>query len=200
MPKPERQRAPATTRNREPILEVMRRVLPEEGLVLEIASGTGEHAAWFSARLPELAWQPSDVSDAALESIEAWREEGSAKLRAPIRLDVRSDPWPVDEAQAIVNINMIHISPWEACKGLLRGAGRVLAPDGPLLMYGPYRLAGRHTAPSNESFDASLRERNPEWGVRNLDDVVAEAERNGLAFSEKVAMPANNFTVLFRRA
>ena len=194
-----RQSAPATARNRQPILEVMRRVLPGEGLVLEIASGTGEHAAFFSAHFPELVWQPSDVSASALASIEAWRKEGSAQLRPPLRLDVRDDPWPVESAQAIVNINMIHISPWEACLGLMEGARRVLAPGGLLLLYGPYRVGGRHTAPSNEAFDASLRERDPAWGVRDLDVVAAEAERRELAFSEKVAMPANNFTVLFRR-
>ncbi|MBW2274383.1 MAG: DUF938 domain-containing protein [Deltaproteobacteria bacterium] len=197
MSKPARQSAPATTRNRQPILDVMRRAFPKEGLVLEIASGTGEHAAFFSASFPELVWQPSDASAGALASIEAWRDEGSANLRTPIALDVRDDSWPVTEAQVVVNINMIHISPWEACCGLMRGAGQALGPGGLLLTYGPYRLGGRHTAPSNESFDASLRERDPEWGVRDLDAVVTEAEQHGLALREKVAMPANNFTLLF---
>ena len=203
MPRPDpstmRQNAPATTRNREPILGVMRRFLPARGFVLEIASGTGEHAAYLSAHFPELVWQPSDVSAGALASIEAWREEGSAQLLAPIRLDVTDDPWPVDEVQAVVNINMIHISPWEACRALMRGAGQILAPGGLLLTYGPYRLGGQHTAPSNEAFDASLRERDPAWGVRDLEDVIAEAESCGLVFEERVAMPANNFTVIYRR-
>jgi len=199
-----RRSAPATARNRQPILEVMRRVftseqLPPASLVLEIASGTGEHAAYFSASFPELVWQPSDANADALAIIEAWRPEGSAKLCAPLLLDVMAEPWPLSEAQAVVNINMIHIAPWEACRGLMRGAGRVLAPGGLLLMYGPYRLAGQHTAPSNESFDASLRERDPDWGIRDLDAVVAEAEQAGLALREKVAMPANNFTLLFSR-
>ena len=203
-----RRSAPATARNRQPILEVMRRVftceqLPPASLVLEIASGTGEHAAFFSASFPELVWQPSDASADALASIEAWRPEGSAKLCAPLLLNVTAEPWPLSEAQAeaqaVVNINMIHIAPWEACLGLMRGAGRALAPGGLLLMYGPYRLAGQHTAPSNESFDASLRERDPAWGIRDLDAVVAEAEQAGLALREKVAMPANNFTLLFSR-
>jgi hypothetical protein len=199
-----RRSAPATARNRQPILEVMRRVftreqLPPASLVLEIASGTGEHAAFFSASFPELLWQPSDANADAVASIEGWRPEGSAKLCAPLLLDVMADPWPVAEAQAVVNINMIHIAPWEACRSLMRGADRVLTAGGLLLMYGPYRLAGQHTAPSNESFDASLRERDPAWGIRDLEAVVAEAEQSGLALREKVAMPANNFTLLFTR-
>jgi len=194
-----RRHAPATARNREPILDVLRRVLPQQGLVLEISAGSGEHAAFFSAAHPDLDWQPSDLDPEALESIDAWRSEGSERLHSAIRLDTTEDPWPVPHADAIVNINMIHIAPWAACQGLMRGAGRILPPGGVLFMYGPYKLEGRHTAPSNEAFDESLRGRNPSWGVRDLDEVIAEASANGLDFIERIAMPANNQSVVYRR-
>jgi len=195
-----RRHAPATERNREPILAVMRRYFPERGLVLEISSGTGEHAAFFSRSFPELIWQPSDLDPASLESIDAWRSDGSPNLRPPIQLDACEDDWPIDSADIVVNINMIHISPWSSCQGLMRGAGRVLGEGGLLYLYGPYRIDGRHTAPSNQAFDASLQERNPEWGVRDLGDVISEAKARGLAFVEKVEMPANNYSLIFRRS
>lgn len=194
-----RRYAPATARNRDPILAVLRRILPEQGLVLEVSSGTGEHAAYFSRAFDALRWQPSDVDPGALESIEAWRSDGSEQLRAPIQLDASADLWPIDAADAVVNINMIHISPWSACEGLMRGAGRILPEGGILFLYGPYRVADVETAASNQAFDASLRERDPAWGLRDAETVRAEAERHGLVFEQRVDMPANNFSLIFRR-
>jgi SAM-dependent methyltransferase len=192
--------APAVARNRDPILQVLRRVLPAHGLVLEIASGTGEHAVHFARALPGIVWQPTDPDAAALRSIAAWREQaGLPNLRPPLEFDVTANTWPVERADAVVCINMIHISPWRSAEGLVAGAGRVLGPGGVLFLYGPYKEDGRHTAPSNEAFDADLRARNPEWGVRDLGDVIALAASHGLDFAERVAMPANNLSVVFRR-
>lgn len=197
-PGPRALHAPATARNRDPILEVLLRVLPPAGLVLEVASGTGEHAAWFAPRLPALSWQPSDPDAVARDSIEAWRQAANAgNLLPPLDLDVRRWPWPVDRAEAVVAINMIHISPWQATEGLLRGAATLLGPGAPLVLYGPFRREGRHTAPSNEAFDADLRMRDPSWGVRDLEAVTEAAEAFDLV--EVVAMPANNLTVVLRR-
>ena len=194
------QTAPAVARNRDPILAVLRRVLPPQGTVLEIASGTGEHAVHFAGALPGMTWQPTDPDAAALRSIAAWRETARLpNLLAPLALDVTSAVWPVQRADAMACINMIHISPWRAAEALMAGAAKVLAPGGVLFLYGPYQEGGAHTAPSNEAFDVSLRARNPEWGVRDLDDVKALAEREGLDFVERVAMPANNLSVVFRR-
>jgi SAM-dependent methyltransferase len=196
-----RQHAPATLRNREFILDVLRSILPERGLVLEIAAGTGEHASFFAERLPGLVWQPSDVAPVALASIEAYRTEaGCDNLRPPLALDVCSDEWPLAEpAHAIVCINMIHIAPWAACAGLVRGAARALRPGGALYLYGPFRIGG-FTAPSNEAFDLSLRARDPAWGVRDLDEVTALAADSGLAQELVIPMPANNHSVVLRRA
>lgn len=192
--------APATERNREPILAVLREVLPPTGTLLEVASGTGQHAAFFARAFPGLVWQPTDLEPEALESIEAWRAEaGLPNLRAPLRLDACADMWPVEAAEAVLCVNMIHIAPWEACQGLLRGAARVLAQGGPLVLYGPYFVEGRPTAPSNLAFDASLRERSPAWGVRELGAVVAEARRHGLELERTVDMPSNNLTVVLRK-
>ncbi len=192
--------APSAERNREPILAVLREVLPSRGTVLEVASGTGQHGAFFARALPHLVWQPTDVEPSALESIEAWRaEEELPNLRAPKVLDVRAPGWPVEAADALVSINMVHISPWEACQGLLRGASRVLPSGGPLVLYGPYFIEGRPTAPSNLAFDASLRERNPTWGVRELGAVTEEARAHGLELERVVDMPSNNYTVVFRK-
>ncbi|HET6582309.1 MAG TPA: DUF938 domain-containing protein [Nannocystaceae bacterium] len=192
--------AAATARNREPILEVLRRVLPATGTVLEIASGTGEHAVHFARNLPALQWQPSDADDDALASIAGWREhEQLANLRAPLRIDVTADAWPIDRIDAIFCANMIHIAPWECALGLLAGAGRHLRAGGVLVTYGPYRIGGAHTAASNERFDADLRARDPSWGVRDLEDVATAAEQHGLHLRERVAMPANNFTLVFDR-
>ncbi len=191
--------APAVARNRDPILTALRRFMPEKGTVLEIASGTGEHVVHFAAALPGLSWQPTDPDDGALASIAAWQERSRLpNLLPPLRLDV-TVPWPVDRADAVVCINMIHISPWRATEALMAGAARVLAPTGVLFLYGPYKEGGMHTAPSNEAFDADLRSRNPEWGVRDLDSVRAMADRYGLACEERIAMPANNLSIVFRR-
>jgi len=188
-------------RNRDPILDVLRRVLPAQGLVLEIPSGSGEHAAFFAKSLPAVSWQPTDMNANALASIAAFRaKSGTSNLLAPMRLDVTSAQWPIDHADAIVNCNMIHISPWAACEGLLAGAERALPAGGALYLYGPYRIDGRHTAPSNEEFDAYLRGQNAAWGIRDLDDVTAFAARHGLTLAETAPMPANNLSVIFRRA
>jgi SAM-dependent methyltransferase len=193
--------APATQRNRAPILAVLERTLPERGLVLEIASGTGEHAVAFAEALPALVFQPSDVDPEALASAEAWRaHSGLANVRPPIALDVHAVPWPLRERpDAILCTNLIHIAPWSACLALLDGASAALAPGAPLVLYGPYREGGAHTAPSNAAFDASLRERDARWGVRDQGEVAAEATARGLDLVEVVAMPANNRTLVFRR-
>jgi len=189
---------PAAERNRDPILAVLRRVLPAEGLVLEVASGTGQHAAWFAAALPDLDWQPSDRDAEARASIAAWCA-GVANVRAPLAIDAARGDWPIVRADALLCINMVHIAPWPATVGLMAGAGRLLDAGAPLVLYGPYRRDGRHTAPSNEAFDLDLRRRDPTWGVRDLEAVAGEAERHGFDLDEVVEMPANNLTVVFRR-
>ena len=195
-----RRSAPHVARNAEPIAEVLREILPGRGLVLEVASGTGEHVVHFARTFPFLAWQPSDPDPAALASIEAWRVEAElANLLPPITLDARAPDWPVAAADAILCINMVHISPWAATAGLLRGAGRLLAAGAPLYLYGAYRQAGVATAPSNDAFDLNLRARDPEWGVRDLEDVAMEAGKNGLGLDRVVPMPANNLSVVFRK-
>lgn len=193
--------APAVARNRDPILAVLQRVLPIRGTVLEIASGTGEHAVHFAAGLSHLTWQPTDPNAEALQSIAAHRASANLpNLLPPLELDASTSRWPLDRADAVVCINMIHIAPWAAAEGLMAGAGRVLAPGGVLYLYGPFKENGGHTAPSNAAFDASLRAQDPQWGVRDLDDVSALARRHGLDLVERVAMPANNLSVVFRRA
>jgi SAM-dependent methyltransferase len=180
---------------------VLERVLPARGLVLEIACGTGEHAVAFAQALPALVFQPSDVDPEALASAEAWRRHsGLANVRPPIALDVHASPWPLRERpDAMLCTNMIHIAPWSACLALFDGASAALAPGAPLVLYGPYREGGAHTAPSNAAFDESLRERDPRWGVRDQDEVAAEAAARGFALEEVVAMPANNRTLVLRR-
>jgi SAM-dependent methyltransferase len=190
--------APAAERNKEPILRVLRQVLPASGLVLEIASGTGQHAVHFAAALPRLTWQPSDPDADARASIEAWRAEtGLPNILAPLALDVRDHPWPIKQADALICINMVHISPWQATLELMSGAARLLGPNGVVFLYGPYRRLGRHTAPSNEAFDSDLRARNSEWGVRDLEAVADVAASHGLALQQVVEMPANNLSVVF---
>jgi hypothetical protein len=193
--------SPATARNRAPILEVLRTRLPANGLVVEIAAGAGEHAVYNAAAFPGLQWQPTDLDDEALESIAAWRADaGLANLLPPLRLDA-ADPerWPVGRADAVIAVNMVHISPWAATEGLLTGAARILPPGGGLFLYGPYLQDDVPTAPSNQAFDESLRARNPAWGLRRLEAVCAAAAERGLALSERIAMPANNLTVVFRK-
>ena len=195
-----RRSAPHVARNAEPIADVLADILPARGLVLEVASGTGEHVVHFARTFTQLLWQPSDAEPAALRSIEAWRAEaGLFNLLPPVSIDARAAEWPVARADALLAINMVHISPWSATAGLMRGAGRLLAEGAPLYLYGAYRRAGVPTAPSNEAFDESLRARNPEWGLRDVDEVVAEAERHGVALDRMVEMPANNLSLVFRR-
>jgi SAM-dependent methyltransferase len=195
-----RRSAPHVARNAVPIAELLRGVLPARGLVLEIASGSGEHVLHFAGEFPGLLFQPSDPEPAALRSIDAWRgEAGLFNLLPAVSLDVRAAEWPVPAADAILCINMIHISPWAATEGLMRGAGRLLAPGALIYLYGPYRQAGIATAPSNEAFDESLRARDPEWGLRDLEDVVGEAGKSGLWLDAVIPMPANNLSVVFRR-
>lgn len=202
-----RQYAPATERNREPILEVLLRVLPANGTILEVASGTGEHAVFFAPRLSPRKWLPSDPNPQSRASIASWRTHFPfSNLYPPLDLDVSASSWPVERALpdfntsplvAIVNINMIHISPWSASLGLMAGASRLLSPGGILYLYGPFKQGG-HTSPSNLAFDESLRARNPEWGVRDLEDVVAAASTQNLTMLETYQMPANNLSVVFQ--
>jgi len=192
--------APATHRNREPILEVLARWLLEPARVLEVASGTGQHAAFFAERLPHLQWQPSDHDRAAIDSIEGWvADTASGNLALPILLDACAEDWPVGEVDAVFNANMIHIAPRKVALGLMRGAGRCLATGGLLMLYGPFKIDGAHTAPSNEAFDRDLRRRDPEWGVRDLEWIAEAAAENGLTLVERNEMPANNQLLVFRR-
>ncbi len=192
--------APAARRNREPLLEVLEKVLPKTGLVLEIASGTGQHCAYFAPRFAALEWQPSDADADMRLSIAAWgREAEGTNLLAPLDLDVHEDPWPVDQAAAVLCINMIHIAPWRSCCALMAGAGRVLDAGGVFVLYGPFRIEGRHTAPSNADFDQSLQSKNPLWGVRDRDEVAGEAAKYGLALEQALEMPSNNLSLIFRK-
>lgn len=195
-----RRHAPSAARNRDPILDVLRRVLPARGRVLEIASGTGEHAIHFARHLPGVDWQPSDPDAESRESIAAWTADaGLANVLAPLDLDITSQHRPPAHADAVVCINMIHIAPWAATEALMSAAARVLPPGGILYLYGPYKRDDRHTAPSNEAFDRDLRRRNAAWGVRDLQEVAAAASRRGLQLRETVQMPANNLSVVFVR-
>ncbi|MEH2042178.1 DUF938 domain-containing protein [Nostoc sp.] len=210
-PQDARKYAPATERNREPILEVLLQVLPESGTILEIASGTGEHAVFFASRLKDYLWLPTDVNPQSRASIISWTEHNVCdNVYAPLELDVREPVWAVENGGfdwlntkpivAIVNINMIHISPWSACLGLMAGAGRILKAGGILYLYGPFKQGGEHTAASNAAFDEYLRTENPEWGVRNLDDVIAVAKAQNLILQQIYQMPANNLSVVFQRS
>ncbi len=207
-----RQFAPATERNREPILAVLQQVLPASGLILEIASGTGEHASFCAPQLAPRYWLPSDVNADALASIQAWQQlTHSDYLLPPIILEVSQSDWPqtVRESEtflgvdasltAIININMIHISPWSATLGLMAGARALLPPGGILYLYGPYQQKGEHTAPSNEAFDEMLKARDPNWGVRHLEEVVVAANNHGLRWQQTIMMPANNLSVVFMK-
>jgi len=195
-----KQSSPSAERNREPIAAVLADWLPERGLVLEVASGTGEHAVYFARRFADLDWQPSDPDPAALTSIEAWRaDSGLANLREPVILDATAATWPVTSAEAVLNINMVHISPWAAALGLLDGAARVLPAGGPLILYGPWIVHGIPTAPSNLAFDADLERRNSAWGLRKVEDFALEAEKRGLLLDDQRAMPANNRMLRFIR-
>lgn len=196
-----RRHAPATARNREAILAVLQRHLPSKGTVLEIASGTGEHVLHFAqASSPDLIFQPTDPDESARASIDAWVASGGVtNVRRALELDATGETWPVTSADAVLCINMIHIAPWAATEGLMHGVARILPPGGVLYLYGPYRFEGRHTAPSNEVFDADLRHRNPEWGVRDVEDVVALATAQGFRSPMIEQMPANNVSLVFQR-
>lgn len=192
--------APAAARNRQPILDVLQPRLPSQGLVLEIASGTGEHIVHYAAARPELTFQPSDPDVDARASVDDWvRTLGLANVRPALEIDVTARTWPVERADAVLCCNMIHIAPWEAAVGLVAGAARLLPPGGLFYLYGPYRRGGRHTAPSNEAFDADLRRRNPAWGVRDLEAVIDLTGAQGFSTPEIVEMPANNLSLLFNR-
>ena len=192
--------APAAERNRQPILEVLARVLPAQGEILEIASGTGQHAAFMAAALPTWTWIASDLDPAHVASIEAYRAETALPNLAPARaLDVCASDWNVPELDAVFSANMIHIAPFACCEGLFEGAARHLRRGGQLIMYGPMKLDGQHTAPSNEEFDADLRRRDPRWGVRDLVELAAIGGRVGLTLRERTPMPANNQCVWFER-
>ena len=191
--------APATLRNRDAILSILRDELPSSGLVLEVASGSGEHAIHFAAALPNLDWQPSDPDPTALASIEAWRRDaGLPNLLAPIQLDA-ANAWPIEMAAAIVCINMVHISPWAATVGLFRGAAKLLRAGAPLILYGPYIEGDVQTAPSNLAFHQSLQDRNPNWGLRDVADVDHVAAQSGFRHTGRAEMPANNLTLIYRR-
>ncbi|ETI65607.1 SAM-dependent methyltransferase [Sphingobium sp. C100] len=195
----DKRHAPATARNRDAIVAVLHDALPSSGLMVEVASGSGEHAVHFAVAFPHLDWQPTDPDPAALASIAAWRADASLpNLNAPLQLDAAGD-WPVSRADAVLCINMVHISPWDATLGLMKGAGALLPPGGLLYLYGPYLRDDVETAPGNLAFDASLKARDPRWGLRRVADVVAAAAVQGLVFDRQVDMPANNLSLLFRR-
>jgi hypothetical protein len=195
-----RRHAPATLRNRDAIADVLRAELPASGTVLEVASGSGEHIVHFAGLFSVLLWQPSDPDPAALTSIAAWaKEHPQSNLRPPLMLDAAAPDWPVTQADAVLCINMVHISPWAATLGLLRSAAQLLPAGAPLILYGPFIQAGVETAPSNLAFDASLRARDPAWGLRAVEDVADTAAREGLRLAAIHSMPANNLAVVLRR-
>ena len=192
--------APATARNSEPLAEVLAEELPDRGLVLEVASGSGEHAVFLARQFPALDWQPSDVDLEALASVDAWAAEAAvANLRPAIALDAAQANWPIAAADAVLCVNMVHISLWSAAVGLFTGAGRILTSGAPLVLYGPFIEPGRETAPSNLAFDQSLKQRNSEWGLRNTADLDALAADHGLRRTARHAMPANNLVLVYRR-
>lgn len=199
-PMPDALFSPAAARNAAPIAELLKRVLPLSGLVLEIASGSGEHAAYFARAMPALVWQPSDPDEAARRSIVAHAgAAGLGNIRSPLAIDATRQPWPVTRVNAVVAINMIHIAPWDATMGLMAGAEATLAEGGVLYLYGPFREDGAHTAPSNAAFDSSLRARNVSWGVRDIEAVTAAGRAHDLHLVERIAMPANNLSLIFHR-
>ena len=192
--------APAAERNREAILAILRTELPEKAMVLEIASGSGEHAVYFASEIPGLSWRPSDPDEDALRSIAAWRSDlGGSNVLPPVQIDASSSDWPIDTADAIVCINMVHISPWEATEGLFAGAAKLLPQGAPIILYGAYLEKHVETAPSNLAFDQSLKARNPRWGLRQTDDVDALADREGFARTARYEMPANNIVLIYRK-
>ena len=194
-----RRSAPAALRNREPIAEVLAEWLPRKGVVLEVASGTGEHAIWFAGHFPDIDWQPSDTHSDALASIDGWREDaGLPNVRKPVLIDASNPDWPIERADAVLNINMAHISPWGASIGLIEGAKRILPVGGALILYGPWLRDDIETVASNLAFDADLKARDPQWGLRRVEDFEAAARARGFVLVESRRMPANNLMLLFR--
>jgi SAM-dependent methyltransferase len=192
--------SPSAERNKEPVAAILRQVLPAQGLVLEVSSGTGQHVVYFAAQMPQLDWQPTEYDEESFVSIGHWlASESPPNVRPPLRLDVHDEPWPVSAAAAVVCMNMIHIAPWSAAKALVAGAAAVLSTGGVLFLYGPYRRGGQHTSPSNAAFDEQLRARNPHWGVRDLEAVAELAAADGFGAPEIFEMPANNLSVVFRK-
>ncbi len=191
---------PAPERNKEPILAVLRDTLPETGTVLELAAGSGQHTAFFAGHFPNLTWQASEPEEEYRRSIQAWiQHDGLTNAPPPMELDTRGEAWPIDSFDAVLCCNMIHISPWESCTGLMAGVGKGLSPGGALIFYGPFSIDGKHTADSNREFDESLKSRDPSWGVRDMADVTALAADYGLAFERKIEMPSNNLCVIYRK-
>lgn len=192
--------SPSALRNRDPIADLLRDVLPDTGTVLEIASGSGEHVIHFATLFPKLVWQPSDPSPEARASIQEWvKTQAITNVLPPLDIDASTETWPIERADAMIAINMVHISPWPATQGLLKGAAKLLPTGGTLILYGPYRREGQPLVPSNVDFDASLRARNPAWGIRLLEDVASLAKQSGLAMTSVTEMPANNLGVVFTR-
>ena len=192
--------SPSAERNRAPISEALAKAPPEHGVVLEVGSGTGQHVVHFARAMPNLIWQPSERDDDRLRSIRGWLAvEVLSNVCPPLHLDVSAWPWPITSAAALVSINMIHIAPWSATEGLLRGGEALLSGGGVLCLYGPFRRQGRHTSPSNEAFDVLLRRQDPDWGVRDLDEVARLADRAGFDLLQTHEMPSNNLTVAFRK-
>jgi hypothetical protein len=192
--------SPSAERNKGPIADILKHVLPDHGTVLEISSGTGQHVVHFAREMPDLTWQPSERDGPSLQSIERWMAaENLPNILAPLRIDVTERPWPAGNAAAVVCLNMIHIAPWAAAEGLIRGAGSILAQGGILFLYGPYRQSGVPTSPSNEAFDAQLRSRNREWGLRSVEDVARYTMLHGFGAPDIHEMPANNLSLVFRK-
>jgi cyclopropane fatty-acyl-phospholipid synthase-like methyltransferase len=192
--------SPAAERNKSPIVEVLKNVLPQEGRILEISSGSGQHVVFFAEAFPDLTWQPSELEQESLESIGAYiGDSGLKNINQPILIDAVDTDWHNQDVAAVINCNMIHISPWPSCIGLFRGASQVLKRDGVLFLYGPFLIEGQPTAPSNLEFDASLRYRNPEWGIRQLESVIEVGKEHGFILTGVVSMPANNYSVVFKK-
>ena len=194
-----RRSAPAALRNREHIAQVLREWLPDRGLALEIASGTGEHAVYFAEIFPQLEWQPSDIHPDAIASIQSWRRAaGLTNVRSPIEIDASASTWPIERADAVLSINMVHISPWPSALGLLDGTARILRDGGPLILYGPWLKADVPTVQSNLAFDADLKARDSDWGLRKVEDFAAAANDRGFKLEATRTMPANNLMLLLR--